>query len=348
MPTLNLKLKKAGRRSYEIFIEKGAIKLLPKYLKENSVGKSYAIITDTTVQKLFGNSLQKLLKRNGIKSEIITFPQGEKSKRMSTIKSMAEEMVRKGFTRKDAVIAIGGGVTGDMGGFLASVYMRGIPYIHIPTTLLAMVDSSIGGKTGVDLPSGKNLIGTITQPKAVFIDTSCMKNFPEKHLINGIGEVIKYGAIMDKKLFKFLEQNHSEIMKRNPKALAYLITKSVQDKCKVVKRDEIEKGYRMILNYGHTYGHALERLSNFKLLHGHAISIGMVIANQIAVEQGILKEKAAARIKDLLKLYGLPVLTMKKLTPCDIASDKKREGDHINMVLPKKIGKHCIYKQKCT
>jgi 3-dehydroquinate synthase len=348
MSIINLRLKKSGRRSCKIFIEKGATKLLPKYLKENKVGNSYAIITDTTVQKLFGDSLQKLLKKHGIKSEIITFPQGEKSKCMSTIESLAEQMVRKGFTRKDAILTLGGGVAGDIGGLLAAVYMRGIPYIHIPTTLLAMVDSAIGGKTGVDLTSGKNLIGTITQPHAVFIDTNYMKNFPDKHLINGMAEVIKYGTIMDKKLFKFLERNHEKILKRDQKTLAYIIERSAQDKCKVVRKDEIEKGYRIILNYGHTYGHALENLSNFRLLHGHAISIGMVIANRIAVEQGILKEKNAERIKKLLKLYGLPVVTMKKLLPCDIASDKKREGNHVNMVFPTKIGKTTLYKQKCT
>lgn len=344
---VKLKLRHKSDASYEILIQKGIAKKLPDYLKEKKWGQKYAIVTDTDVAKLFGMALLKNLKRNGIKADIFAFPQGEKSKNLSTVEKMAIEMVEKGITRKDAVIALGGGVVGDTAGFLASVYMRGIPYIHVPTTLMAMVDSSIGGKTGVDLSCGKNLIGAIVQPKAVIIDTDYLKNLPEKQIRNGLAEIIKYGVIMDKKLFKFIERNMKKIFDKDEKAITYIIERSVKDKVKVVRKDEHEKsGLRIILNYGHTYGHALERMSGYKLLHGYAISIGMVIANKIAVEKGLLKEKVAERIKKLFKDTGLPVVTSKNPTMKDLIGDKKREEDYIKLVLPRKIGKVVVYKEK--
>ncbi len=293
--------------------------------------------------------MQKKLKRNNIKSEIITFNKGEKSKFLKTIEALSEEMIKKGFDRNDAVIALGGGVVGDIAGFLAAVYMRGIPYIQVPTTLMAMVDSSIGGKTGVDLKVGKNLIGTIHQPRAVFMNLKYLKNLPEKHIKNGLAEVIKYGVIKDRRLFKFIEQNTEKILKKDPITLKHVVEKSAKAKAKIVQNDEKEgsKGQRILLNYGHTYGHALERLSNYKLLHGYAISIGMVIANKMAVEKGLLKQKHADRIKKLLKDSGLPITSMKKPTKQDLLSDKKKEGDYMKFILPTKIGKAIIYKEKC-
>lgn len=232
-----------------------------------------------------------------MQAEIITFEEGEKSKRLSVVESLAEKMVEKEFTRKDAIIALGGGVVGDIAGFLASIYFRGIPYIQIPTTLLAMVDSSIGGKTGVDMECGKNLIGTTTQPIAVFIDTNYLKTLPVKQIRNGLAEIIKYGIIADQKLFKFIEQNLNKIFAHEEKAINYIIKRSVEIKVKIIEEDEKEKGKRMLLNYGHTYGHALERLSGYTLLHGYAISIGMVIINDIAIKKKLLKKAEAERIK---------------------------------------------------
>lgn len=347
MSIVNLKLKKRIDRSYKIFIQNDIIDDLIKFLKERKIGKRYVIITDSTVKKLFGNAFLRKLNRKGIKGDIISFTKGEKSKRLETIEKLAEEMLKKRFDRKDAIIALGGGVVGDIAGFLAATFMRGIPYIQVPTTVMAMVDSSIGGKTGVDLPSGKNLIGTITQPKAVFIDLNYLKNLPDKQVINGLAEVIKYGVIWDKGLFKFLERKREKILAKDPKALKKLIKKSVKAKVQVVHLDEKEKGLRIILNYGHTYGHALERMSGYKLLHGYAISIGMVIANKIAVKKKILKPKVAERIKNLIKDYGLPVTTLNAPTKKDLLSDKKRIGKHIKYVLPKKLGKVVIHREKC-
>lgn len=351
MNEITLRLISFTNNSYKIFIQKGAISEIPSFLKEKKIGNKYAIVTDSLVQKMFGNSLLHLLKSKGIKAEIISFPKGEQSKFLSTVEVMASQMVAKGFDKKDAIIALGGGVVGDIAGFIASTYMRGIPYIQIPTTLMAMVDSSIGGKTGVDINNGKNLIGTIYQPKAVFMDINYLKNFPQKQIMNGLAEIIKYGIIEDKKLFKFIEQNLEQILKGNLEILKKLITKSVKIKTKIVKKDEKdikeEEGKRIILNYGHTYGHAIEKMSGFKLLHGYAISIGMVLANELAVKKGLLKQKDADRIKNLLKKSGLPITTMKKPALKDLLTDKKKEGNYIKFILPKRIGKVIVKKIKC-
>ncbi len=348
MPIINLRLKEKVVKSHKIYVEDGITKQIPEILKKMEVGEKYAIITDTIVEKLFAKKLQNALKRKKIKSEIISFKKGEQSKTMSTVEKLGEEMIKKGFDRHDAVIALGGGVVGDIGGFLASIYMRGIPYIHIPTTLMAMIDSAIGGKTGVDLKSGKNLMGTITQPKAIFIDTNYLKNLPIKQIQNGLAEVIKYGVIKDKRLFKFLERNMDKILKKDPIALKHILKRSIKIKINIVRKDEKEEtGLRAILNYGHTYGHALEKLSGYKLLHGFAISIGMIIANKIAVKKGLMKEKHAQRIKKLLETTGLPVTTMKNVTKKDLLSDKKKEGDYVNLILATKIGKAIIVKAKC-
>ena len=348
MPKVATKLPRKKRDKYQILIGKNIIQDLPKHLDKLALGKKYAIITDSVVKKLFAVQMARNLREHGIESEIFTFEKGELSKRLSTVEVIAEKMVKKGFDRHDAVICLGGGVVGDLGGFLASIYMRGIPYIQIPTTLLAMVDSAVGGKNGVDMECGKNLLGTIIQPKAVFIDLDYLLKLPEKQIRNGLAEVIKYGVIRDKKLFKFIEQNLDKIFAHDEKALTYITKKSIQIKTKVVEKDESEHtNLRIILNYGHTYGHAIEKKSGYKLLHGYAISIGMVIANQIAVRKKIMKKQDADRIRNLLKKAGLPVVAVNKPTIKDIASDKKKIGDCVMMVVPTKIGKVTTYMQKC-
>lgn len=346
MPTIHAKPKSIPDKSYKIFIEKGVLNKLPTFLKKENLGDDFAIITDSKTEKLFGKSLAKHLREKGFRVELFSFEAGEKSKTLKTVEELAEKMIAKNFDRKDAIIALGGGVVGDLAGFLASIFMRGIPYIQIPTTLLAMVDSAIGGKTGVDLESGKNLIGTITQPKAVFIDTNYLKTLPENQIRNGLGEIIKYGIISDVKMFNFIEQNLDKIFSLDEKSINYIIKRSVEIKVDVIENDEKELGRRMILNYGHTYGHALEKLSNYTLLHGYAISIGMVIVNDIAVKKGLLKPADAERIKNLFTKAGLPVTTMKKVTKEDFKNDKKRVGDYINLVLATKIGQVVIHKEK--
>lgn len=346
MPIIQANHKKTIDDSYKVFIEKGVINKLPKLLEKINLGQKYALITDSRTAKIHGLTIAKFLNKNGIKTEIFSFEAGEKSKTLSTIEDLAEKMVKKGFNRKDAIIALGGGVVGDIAGFLASIYLRGIPFVQIPTTLLAMVDSAIGGKTGVDLKSGKNLLGTITQPKAAFVDINLLKTLPENQIRNGLGEIIKYGVIKDEKFFSYLEKNLAKVFAHDEKILNYIIQKSIAIKVEVVENDEKEAKNRMILNYGHTYGHALETMSNYTLLHGYAISIGMVIANEMAVEKKLLKQKEADRIKALLEKAGLPVYSMQKPTIKDLATDKKSDGKSINFILPTKIGNAIIYNQK--
>ena len=346
MKEIKVSLKKTCDDSYKILIENGLASKIPQILEKLKLGKRYAIITDSKVRKLYGNPLLRLLKNNGIDGDIFSFKHGEKSKTIATVEKLAEEMIDSGFTRHDAIIALGGGVVGDTAGLLSALFMRGIPYIQVPTTLLAMVDSSVGGKTGIDLEGGKNLLGTYTQPKIVIIDPQHLQTLAKKQLINGLAEVIKYGVIADEDFFNYLDKNLEKILALDEKAILKIIQRSVEIKAKVVEEDEKESGKRMILNYGHTYGHAIERKSGYKLLHGFAISIGMVIANKMATNIGLLPREDADKIKGLLKKAGLPITTLKKPSTEDILSDKKRQGDHINFILPSKIGKVVIHKEK--
>jgi len=346
MSEIKVNLKQGN--SYKVFIRAGISAEIPAHLKKLNLGNKYAIITDSKVERLYALTFSKSLKKEGIQSEIFSFVEGEPSKNLQTVEHLAKRMIEKGFDRKDTIIALGGGVTGDIAGFLSSIYMRGIPYIQIPTTLLAMVDSSIGGKTGVDLPEGKNLIGTFNQPCAVFIDPLFLKTLSPKHIRNGLSEVIKCSVIKDKELFEFIEKNMDKILSLSQESLIKIIERSVKIKAEIVQKDEKETlGIRQLLNYGHTFGHAIERMSKYKLLHGYAISIGMVLANNLAIEKKLLKKTDAERIKKLLKKADLPILTIQKPTLKDINSDKKKEGNIINFVLPKKIGETIIFPVKC-
>lgn len=347
MKKISLKLKKNCDHSYQIFIKKEQSKDILQYLKKTQIGKKYAIISDSKVEKLYSLAFARLLRKNGINCEVFSFPHGESSKNLQTVENLAERMLEKGFDRQDAIISYGGGVPGDIAGFLASIYMRGIPFIQIPTTLLAMVDSSVGGKTGVDLESGKNLLGTYYQPKAVFVDIEHLKSLSQKQLRSGLAEVIKYGVIRDAKLFKFIEDNLEKIFKLDEEVLNKIIEQSLKIKAEIVEKDEQESGLRMILNYGHTYGHAIEQMSGYKLLHGYAIAIGMVIINRLAVEQGELEKSEADRIKNLIKAAELPTTTMKKPSKKDLMKDKKKQGDKIKFIIPQKIGKVIIKEMLC-
>ncbi len=246
-------------------------------------------------------------------------------------------------------MALGGGVSGDMTGFLASIYMRGIPFVQVPTTLLAQVDSSVGGKTGVDISEGKNLIGTFYQPRAVFIDTLVLDTLPEQEFLGGMAEVIKYGVIRDPEFFTFLEENRTGILAREQALLTSLIGRCCRIKADVVEEDEREGDLRRILNFGHTIGHAVEAASNFQLIHGLAISIGMRAAADLAVLAGLLPRQDAARLRTLLADYGLPVSVPADLDRASIKAflktDKKTIGGRVFFVLPEAIGRVVITDQ---
>lgn len=335
-----------GERSYPIIIQNGLLDRIGGELHKNSFAKRYGIIADDQVSRLYGERLLSALQKSEINAELITFPQGEESKNLNTISELSSILARHGFDRKDGLLALGGGVTGDITGFLASCYMRGIPFAQVPTTLLAQVDSSVGGKTGVDIPEGKNLVGAFYQPKAVFVDSQVLKDLPQSELLNGLAEVIKYGVIYDRDFFGFLEMSRKNILALDLQVLEDVIARCCKIKAAVVESDEKETDLRRILNFGHTIGHAVEAVSGYSLVHGAAVAMGMVAAAELAVLKGILESKEKERLKNLLLAFGLPVEIPQEYDRNRIQdlllSDKKTIGGRIFFVLPTTLGKVII------
>ena len=296
--------------------------------------------------ELYGAKLMDSLTAAGIKAELFTFPHGEKNKTVGTIGTLASKLARSGFDRYDAILAFGGGVTGDIAGFLASSYMRGIPFVQVPTTLLAQVDSSVGGKTGVDIPEGKNLVGAFYQPKAVYIDSEVLSTLPKEELLGGLAEVIKYGVIRDSDFFTFLQENRENILDLVPSVIEETILTCCRIKAEVVAEDEREGGIRRILNYGHTIGHAVEAASDFTLIHGLAVSIGMVAAARLAAENNLLSKEEELQIIQLLESYKMPIEVPTELDRERIKkyllTDKKVVSGSVFYVLPDKIGSTVI------
>jgi len=331
-----------GERSYPIFIEKGCLSRVGEDLEKRQVGNRYCIVADDQVAKLYGVQLQKSLSDAGIQAELLTFPHGEANKNLATVATLASGLARLGFDRKDALIAFGGGVSGDIAGFLASSYMRGIPFVQIPTTLLAQVDSSVGGKTGVDIPEGKNLVGAFYQPKAVYIDIDVLATLPSEELLGGLAEVIKYGVIRDDAFFTFLKTNREKIIALDDECIAEVIYTCCKIKADVVSEDEREGGVRRILNYGHTIGHAVEGASDFSIIHGLAVSIGMAAAAKLAVLNNLLTDDESLEIQEILQEYGMPVEVPAELDRTTIKkyllTDKKTVGGVVFFVLPTAVG----------
>ncbi len=336
-------------RSYPIRIKSGLLTEIGADLEAKQFAAKYGVISDDHVAGLYGEKLMESLAAVGIEAELITFPRGEESKNLTTMANLASELAIRGFDRGDGLIALGGGVTGDITGFLASMYMRGIPFVQIPTTLLAQVDSSVGGKTGVDLPEGKNLVGAFYQPRAVYIDTDVLQTLPVVELRGGLGEVIKYGVIHDLDFFDFLEVNREAVFALDQEIITRLIARCCEIKAWVVEQDEREGGLRRILNFGHTIGHAVEAASNFSIIHGLAVGIGMCAAADLAVKTGCLTPDKADEIRSLIENFGLPVTIPAELDRTAIKkfllSDKKTIGGRVFYVLPETIGKVIITDQ---
>jgi len=335
-----------GERSYPILISKGLLGLVGQDLKKRNIAKRYAVISDNHVADLYGEQLMRALESSDVAAELLTFPRGEQSKNLQTVGRLASKMAKGGFDRKDGLIALGGGVTGDITGFLASVYMRGIPFVQVPTTLLAQVDSSVGGKTGVDIPEGKNLVGTFYQPKAVYIDTDVLQTLPADELLGGLAEVIKYGVIADAEFFLFLQERRSQIIALDRQAVTETIARCCSIKARVVEQDECEGGLRRILNFGHTIGHAIEAASGYTLIHGLAIAMGMAAAARLAVLSGLLQQEEAERIIRLIGDFGMETSIPPTLDRREIKNyfktDKKTVGGRVFFVLPTRIGKVVI------
>jgi len=332
-----------GERSYPISIGSGLIDSIGQRLRQQgNIAKRYALISDDRVAALYGERVLQSFESVGIACELLTFPHGEASKHLQTIGDLASSLAERGFDRKDGLIALGGGVTGDITGFLAAIYMRGIPFVQVPTTLLAQVDSSVGGKTGVDIPQGKNLIGAFYQPKAVYIDTEVLATLPREEFLGGMAEVIKYGASIDADFFAWLGEHRQSILSLDPAVIVPMIRRCCEMKASVVERDEREGGLRRILNFGHTIGHAVEAASGYQLIHGFAVAIGMQAVAELAVRGGYADASVADDICALLQAYSLPTAIPpefdRETLRNYLQTDKKTIGGRVFFVLPEKIG----------
>ena len=330
-------------KRYTIRIERGALDQLGAYCASMfAPGKKAVVITDTHVAPLYLERVSTSLRNAGFDVTSCAFPAGEPSKRLSTIEGIYGHMAQAHITRSDFAVALGGGVTGDMAGFAAASYMRGIPFVQVPTTLLSQVDSSVGGKTGVDLPQGKNLVGAFWQPSFVLIDPDTLNTLSPHFFADGMGEVIKYGCIKSRALFDLLIETEdiTSIMED-------VIYRCVDIKRDVVERDEFDTGERALLNFGHTFGHALEKLHQYQgLSHGAAVGIGMVMMARLGEKAGFTAPGTADKIAAALEKYHLPVhsdLPLSQIVEAT-ASDKKSTGSSINLVLLKDIGESFVHK----
>lgn len=308
-------------------------------------GRKVCIVSDSNVAPIYGKEVCGLLEREGFFCVSFMFPAGEASKNLDTVASLYEFLIEHSFDRNDVLLALGGGVTGDLTGFAAATYLRGIRFIGMPTSLLSMVDSSIGGKTGVDYKAYKNMVGAFYQPSAVYINVSALHTLPEREFLAGMGEVVKHGFILDKVYHTFLKANVAQILAKKKEILRDMIYQSLCIKRGVVERDPKEKGERALLNLGHTIGHAVEKLNEFSLLHGECVSVGMIAAAELSVLRGVLSKEEAKEIKDLICSFGMKttVSALEKETFLAVChKDKKADGAKIKFVLLKKIGEAFI------
>jgi len=342
MRLLKVNLDKKSSSSYEIHIGTSILDRMALLIAKNHKAGRHVVITDSNVGRLHGDKLITVMQGVGLHADLIEFPAGEASKNINTVLAVVKKLLDLGADRKSLLVAFGGGVVGDMVGFIASVFMRAVPYIQIPTTLIAQVDSSVGGKTAVDLPYGKNLLGTFYQPRAVFADLSYLATLPEKEFINGLAEIIKYGVIDDEKILRLLEDNIDSLKKRDMLLLLRIVESCCRIKKSIVEIDEKEQGLRQILNYGHTLGHALEAQSDFAVTHGEGVALGMIAAARISEKTGYLESAARERIESLIQKAGLPCRLPGGLPVAKVIArlkmDKKKEGDVVHFILLKKIG----------
>jgi 3-dehydroquinate synthase len=336
---------KTPSANYDVTIGANLLRTLHSRLKKVSKEKPFRpfIITSPEIWALWSKPFLASFPKNEKEAPTVLFlPSGERHKRLASVEALAEQLSHAGADRDAFLLAFGGGVLGDITGFLAAIYMRGIRYVQIPTTLLAQVDSSIGGKTGVNLAAGKNLIGSFHHPQAVFADTDLLGTLPPAELRAGLQESIKAGIIYDPKLFRYMEQNAEAILAGDPTALTRVVAASVRVKADVVSKDEKESGLRMILNFGHTIGHAIEAATNYKqLLHGEAVAWGSIAALSVAVARNTISEKDAGRIVNLILRYG-PLSPFKATAEKLVAltsRDKKNRSGIRSFVLPTAIGK---------
>ncbi|HYG76357.1 MAG TPA: 3-dehydroquinate synthase [Planctomycetota bacterium] len=336
-----------GERSYDIVIQPGLIKDAGALIAARVKGRRCLMLSDQSIGPLHGTKLAGSISAAGIGGNLILLPPGEQCKSLRTAESLYDQCLAAGLDRDSFLVALGGGVIGDLTGFVAATYFRGIPFVQVPTTLLAMVDAAIGGKTGVDLPSAKNAVGAFHQPRAVLIDPETLSTLPRRDLKAGLAEVIKYGVIDDAALFEFLEQNVARLLDASPEALAHVIEKSAGIKARIVSQDEREQagGPRALLNFGHTFGHALESSTGYSAyLHGEAVAIGMCMAANLSVKLGLLSLADRDRIVALIRKAELPIKLMAgdpdtNTLYAAMFKDKKAAAGKLRFVVAEKIGR---------
>ncbi len=333
-----------GPRSYDIAIGRGVLDGLGDALKDKGLSPRMALLSNPAVYALYGDRAGDSLAGAGFEPYKIIIPDGEEYKSLLWTENALTEMLRLKLDRSSALVALGGGVIGDLGGFAASVYMRGIRFVQVPTTLLAQVDSSVGGKTGVNHPLGKNMIGAFWQPSLVWIDVETLGSLPRRELLAGMAEVIKYGVIWDREFLDYLSINREAILALEEGPLAHIIRRSCQIKAEVVSKDEREAGLRAVLNYGHTIGHAIETATGYtRWLHGEAVAMGMHLEALLSVQMGFMDKKEAELVREVIGSYGLPFELPEGMEAEALISamevDKKAVKGQMRFVLPETVGK---------
>jgi len=336
-----------GERSYDIVIGEGLIEKAGELFASLRMGQRGVIITDSNVEPLYGAKLCEVLAAAGFKAEMLTIRAGEASKSLRQMSRLLEKLPSFGLDRRSFVVALGGGVVGDLAGFVAATYLRGIHFIQVPTSLLALVDSSVGGKTWVNLPQGKNLVGAFYQPRLVLADITTLKTLTERELRSGYAEVIKYGAIADEMFLEWLETDGQRVLKLEPAAVVSAVKRCCELKAQVVGSDERESGLRAILNFGHTVGHAMEALNEYVgLLHGEAVAMGMVCAAELSVKRAGLSRVEADRLQALIAASGLPTRLGEKYDVEELLEgmklDKKAQAGKLRFVLLKQLGEAVV------
>ena len=333
-----------GPRSYTIVIDAGNLAEAGRFVAERAPADHAVVITDEHVEKPHAAAVAESLAESLSRIDLLVIEPGELAKSIETAAALWERLLQLGTDRQSVVVAVGGGVVGDLAGFVAATFARGLRFVQVPTTLLAQVDSSVGGKVGINLPEAKNMVGAFLQPLGVLVDTTTLETLPRREYLAGLGEVVKYGVILDAELFAYLESHVAELLARDHESLRHVITRCCRLKGDVVEQDEREEtGLRAVLNYGHTFAHAFEALTGYgTLLHGEAVAMGMVCASRLAERLGRVDARFTARQCELLSTLGLPSKPP-PLEPDDVlrvmAHDKKIEHGHLRFVLPTHMGK---------
>jgi len=339
LDTLRVEL---AERGYNIHIGQGILKDVGAYIKPIVLSEKVSIVTNPSIWDIYSNILETSLLAEGFDIDLILIPPGENHKNLKTVSDIYDRLLKRRMDRTASLIAFGGGIVGDVGGFAAATYLRGINCFQIPTTLLAQVDSSVGGKTGVNHPMGKNMIGAFYQPRAVIADTATLKTLPRREFLAGVAEIIKYGVIADSGFFAYLEKNIEGLINGDSNILSYSIRRSCELKADVVAKDERESGLRAILNFGHTFGHAVEAATGYEeYLHGEGVAIGMVLAARLSAKMGLCREDEANRVIALIEKSGLPVsaegVKIEEIMEA-MKVDKKAAAGKVRFVLMNSIG----------